>query len=67
MANSSWVAASSSFQTSRDVRLMPGDTVEVEDYTITYAEPSADIWTSTSFPAPVITKLPSVPAAESSA
>ena len=37
------VAASSSFQTSRDVRLMPGDTVEVEDYTITYAEPSADI------------------------
>ncbi len=37
------VAASSSFQTSRDVRMMPGESVEVEDYRITYAEPSADI------------------------
>jgi cytochrome c-type biogenesis protein CcmF len=37
------VAASSSFQTSRDVRMLPGDTVEVEDYTLTYAAPSADI------------------------
>ena len=30
------VAASSSFQTSRDVRMLPGDTTEVDDYTITY-------------------------------
>ena len=36
------VAASSSFQTSRDVRMLPGDTTEVEDYTITYVEPTAD-------------------------
>jgi cytochrome c-type biogenesis protein CcmF len=30
------VAASSSFQTSRDVRLLPGETTEVDDYTVTY-------------------------------
>jgi cytochrome c-type biogenesis protein CcmF len=30
------VAASSSFQTSRDIRMLPGDTTQVEDYTVTY-------------------------------
>ncbi len=30
------VAASSSFQTSRDVRMLPGDTTEVDDYNVTY-------------------------------
>jgi cytochrome c-type biogenesis protein CcmF len=30
------VAASSSFQTSRDVRLLPGETTQVDDYTVTY-------------------------------
>jgi cytochrome c-type biogenesis protein CcmF len=30
------VAASSSFQTSRDVRMLPGDTTQVDDYTVTY-------------------------------
>jgi cytochrome c-type biogenesis protein CcmF len=30
------VAASSSFQTSRDVRMVPGDTTRVDDYTVTY-------------------------------
>jgi cytochrome c-type biogenesis protein CcmF len=30
------VAASSSFQTSRDVRMVPGETTQVDDYTITY-------------------------------
>jgi len=37
------VAASSSFQTSRDVRATPGDSVRVGDYTVTYLEPTADI------------------------
>ncbi|MGH2951921.1 MAG: cytochrome c-type biogenesis CcmF C-terminal domain-containing protein, partial [Solirubrobacterales bacterium] len=35
------VAASSSFQTSRDLRLLPGDTAEVGDYTLTYERPTA--------------------------
>ena len=30
------VAASSSFQTSRDVRLLPGETTQVDDYAVTY-------------------------------
>jgi cytochrome c-type biogenesis protein CcmF len=30
------VAASSSFQTSRDVRMLPGDTTRVDDYEVTY-------------------------------
>jgi cytochrome c-type biogenesis protein CcmF len=30
------VAASSSFQTSRDVRMLPGDTTQVDDYSVTY-------------------------------
>jgi cytochrome c-type biogenesis protein CcmF len=33
------VAASSSFQTSRDVRLSPGQSTQVGDYTITYERP----------------------------
>jgi cytochrome c-type biogenesis protein CcmF len=37
------VAASSSFQTSRDLRMVPGDSAEVEDYTVTYVEPTANI------------------------
>jgi cytochrome c-type biogenesis protein CcmF len=37
------VAASSSFQTSRDLRLEPGDSATVDDYTITYTEPTASI------------------------
>ncbi len=37
------VAASSSFQTSRDVRLEPGGSVQVDDYTLTYREPTAAI------------------------
>jgi cytochrome c-type biogenesis protein CcmF len=37
------VAASSSFQTSVDERLLPGDSVEVDDFTITYVEPTAFI------------------------
>ncbi len=30
------IAASSSFQTSRDLRMRPGDSAEVDDYTVTY-------------------------------
>ena len=37
------VAASSSFQTSRDVRLSPGDSTEVGDYTVTYVKPTSVI------------------------
>jgi cytochrome c-type biogenesis protein CcmF len=37
------IAASSSFQTSRDLRLSPGDQAEVGDYTIAYVRPTADI------------------------
>jgi cytochrome c-type biogenesis protein CcmF len=37
------VAASSSFQTSRDLRLTPGESTTVDDYTITYEKPTADI------------------------
>jgi cytochrome c-type biogenesis protein CcmF len=37
------VAASSSFQTSRDLRLLPGESAEVEDYTVTYVEPTQSI------------------------
>jgi cytochrome c-type biogenesis protein CcmF len=37
------VAASSSFQTSRDLRLRPGDSAVVDDYKITYEKPTAEI------------------------
>ena len=37
------VAASSSFQTSRDLRLRPGQSATVDDYTITYEKPTAEI------------------------
>ena len=37
------VAASSSFQTSADVRLRPGESASVGDYDVTYVEPSAGI------------------------
>jgi cytochrome c-type biogenesis protein CcmF len=37
------VAASSSYQTSADLRLLPGESGEVGDYTVTYAEPRATI------------------------
>jgi cytochrome c-type biogenesis protein CcmF len=37
------VAASSSFQTSRDVRLRPGEAAEVGDYTVSYERPTARI------------------------
>ncbi len=37
------VAASSSFQTSRDLRVKPGESAEVGDYTIAYKQPTQDI------------------------
>jgi cytochrome c-type biogenesis protein CcmF len=37
------VAASSSFQTSRDVRLRPGQSAQVGDYSVTYVRPTAYI------------------------
>ena len=37
------VAASSSFQTSRDLRLLPGESAEVDDYTFTYVKPTQAI------------------------
>jgi cytochrome c-type biogenesis protein CcmF len=37
------IAASSSFQTSRDIRLSPGDQAQVGDYTITYIKPTSSI------------------------
>jgi cytochrome c-type biogenesis protein CcmF len=37
------VAASSSFQTSRDLRLKPGESATVDDYQITYQKPTAEI------------------------
>jgi cytochrome c-type biogenesis protein CcmF len=37
------VAASSSFQTSRDLRLRPGDTAQVGDYTVSYLKPTSYI------------------------
>jgi cytochrome c-type biogenesis protein CcmF len=37
------VAASSSFQTSRDLRLRPGQSATVGDYRVTYEKPTADI------------------------
>jgi cytochrome c-type biogenesis protein CcmF len=37
------VAASSSFQTSRDVRLRPGESATVDHYRITYVKPTAEI------------------------
>ncbi len=37
------VAASSSFQTSRDVQLQPGESAKVDDYTITYRQPTQSI------------------------
>jgi cytochrome c-type biogenesis protein CcmF len=37
------IAASSSFQTSRDLRLRPGDSANVGDYRVTYEEPTAVI------------------------
>jgi cytochrome c-type biogenesis protein CcmF len=36
------VAASSSFQTSRDVRMLPGDSTVVDDYEVTYVRPTAN-------------------------
>ncbi len=40
------VAASSSFQTSEDVRMKPGDSAEVGDYTVTYERPTQSIDTA---------------------
>lgn len=37
------VAASSSFQTKRDVTLRPGETAEVAGYSLTYTEPTVDV------------------------
>ena len=37
------VAASSSFQTSRDLRLRPGQSATVGDYTVTYVRPTRSI------------------------
>ena len=37
------VAASSSFQTSRDLRLRPGQSATVDDYRVTYVKPTAEI------------------------
>ena len=37
------IAASSSFQTSEDLRLGPGESAEVGDYTITYLDPTSSI------------------------
>jgi cytochrome c-type biogenesis protein CcmF len=37
------VAASSSFQTSEDLRLLPGDSARVGDYTVTYVKPTQAI------------------------
>ena len=37
------VAASSSFQTSEDLRLRPGESAEVGDFTITYVQPTSSI------------------------
>ena len=37
------VAASSAFVQQRDVRLSPGETTQVGDYTITYREPTAEL------------------------
>jgi cytochrome c-type biogenesis protein CcmF len=37
------VAASSSFQTSEDLRMMPGDSAQVGDYTVTYDRPTESI------------------------
>ena len=37
------VAASSSFQTSADLRLLPGESGQVDDFTVTYVEPDAVI------------------------
>jgi cytochrome c-type biogenesis protein CcmF len=40
------VAASSSFQTSRDLRLRPGQTAQVGDYQVTYVRPTREIDTA---------------------
>jgi cytochrome c-type biogenesis protein CcmF len=37
------VAASSSFQTSRDLRMRPGDTATVDDFEVTYREATSEI------------------------
>jgi cytochrome c-type biogenesis protein CcmF len=37
------IAASSSFQTSRDLRLTPGERATVGDYTLSYERPTADV------------------------
>jgi cytochrome c-type biogenesis protein CcmF len=37
------VAASSSFQTSEDLRMLPGDSAQVGDYTVTYDRPTQSI------------------------
>lgn len=36
------IAASSSFETKRDVELRPGESTEVQDYTVTYVRPTAE-------------------------
>jgi cytochrome c-type biogenesis protein CcmF len=40
------VAASSSFQTRRDLRLEVGETATVDDYTVTYVQPTSEIDTA---------------------
>jgi cytochrome c-type biogenesis protein CcmF len=37
------IAASSSFQTNRDVRLRPGESADVGDYRLTYERPTVDV------------------------
>ncbi len=37
------IAASSSFQTSRDLRMSPGDVASVDGYTVTYKQPTTSI------------------------
>ena len=37
------IAASSSFQTSRDLRMSPGDTEQVGDYTVAYERPTSGV------------------------
>ncbi len=40
------IAASSSFQTSRDLRLEPGQSAKVGDYTVTYVRPTSHVDTA---------------------
>ncbi len=37
------IAASSSFQTNRDIRLSPGQSEKVDDYTLTYVRPTSSV------------------------